>query len=72
MTIKTHTFDNGYTVEIQKGAYHKYGFTYEYRVLISAGGYMCETHYYPCTADMLEACWNIMKRDQHCPDPMLN
>lgn len=69
MTIKKHTFENGYTVEVQQGEFAKFGFTYKYRVLISAHGFMCETQWYDNTADMLEGCWCIMSRDT-APRPL--
>lgn len=72
MTIKTHTFDNGYTVEVQQGGFSKCGFTYEYKVLISAGGYMCETRWYDDAADLLDCYHGISKRDQHRPCPLFH
>jgi hypothetical protein len=67
MIIKTHTFENGYTVEVHEGKFDKYGFEYDYKVEISAAGYKVATHYYPEIQAMFECCWNVMGWEQHRP-----
>jgi len=71
MTIKTHTWENGYTVEVHEGQFEKYGMDYKHKVEISAGGYKVATHYYPDTHAMLEGCWNVMKWEKHEPCKVL-